>query len=113
MYELSSTEKLILLAVMVESEYGRKLTTKGKVYRRYVELSKMAGIEPITQRRALDVLKALAREGILWVKVDSFGRYGRTTVVKLLAPPQALCQEIVEDLLVGEVAEEVCPQASP
>jgi Cdc6-like AAA superfamily ATPase len=105
---LNTTEKLVLLAAIVETDYGKKPTTKGKVYRRYVELSKLAGVEPVTPRRVLDVLKSLAGMGILWVKAHSFGRYGRTTVVKLLAPPQALCQELTEDLLVGELAEGIC-----
>jgi cell division control protein 6 len=113
MYGLSLTEKLLLLATLIETNHGRKPTTMGRLYRRYVELSKLTGIEPVTQRRILDVLKALAKTGILWVRVDSFGRYGRTTLVKLLAHPASLCQEIVEDLLVGEVAEEVCRDASP
>jgi cell division control protein 6 len=105
---LSTTEKLVLLATLVETDYGKKPTTKGKVYIRYMELSELAGIKPVTQRRLLDVLKNLANMGILWVKVNSFGRYGRTTLVKLLAPPQALCQELVEDMLIGEVAEGIC-----
>jgi Cdc6-like AAA superfamily ATPase len=108
MYSLSSTEKLVLLAVMIETDYGRKPTTTGKVHRRYVELSKLVDIEPVTQRRALDVLKSLAGMGIIWVKATSLGRHGRTTVVKLLAPPASLCQELIEDMLVGEIADGVC-----
>jgi cell division control protein 6 len=105
---LSTTEKLVLLAIMVETDYGKRLTIKGKVYRRYAELSKLSNIEPVTPRRVLDVLKRLAGMGILWVRVNSFGRHGRTTMVKLLAPPSNLCPTLVEDLIVGEIAEEVC-----
>ncbi|MCC5989987.1 MAG: hypothetical protein LM558_00560 [Thermosphaera sp.] len=93
---------------MIETGYGVRVTHTGRVYRRYVELSRLAGVEPVTQ----DVLKNLAGMGILWVKATSLGRHGRTTVVKLLAPPQALCQELTEDLLVGEIAEEICRNAS-
>jgi cell division control protein 6 len=98
---------------MVETDYARKVTSMGKVYRRYVELSKLANIEPVTQRRIQDVIKNLAEMGVLWTRVDSFGRYGRTTLIKLLAPLQALCQELTEDLLVGEIAEEICKDANP
>jgi len=105
---LNTTEKLLLLAIVVETDYARRATSMGKVYARYVELSKLCNVEPVTRRRVLDIFKALAREGVLWVKVTSLGRYGRTTLVKLLAPPVSLCQELAEDLLVGEVAEEVC-----
>jgi Cdc6-like AAA superfamily ATPase len=112
-HELSTTEKLLLLAIMVETDYAREITSMGKVYARYVELSRLAGVEPVTRRRTLDVLKNLAGMGILWVKVASLGRHGRTTVVKLLAPPQALCPTLVEDMLIGEVAEEVCRDANP
>jgi Cdc6-like AAA superfamily ATPase len=113
MHGLSLTEKLLLLAVLVETGYGMRATHTGKIYARYVELSKLANVEPITARRALDVLKNLAGMGILWVKASNLGRHGRTTVIKLLAPPASLCQEIVEDLVIGEVAEEVCSRASP
>jgi cell division control protein 6 len=105
---LNTTEKLVLLAAMVETGYGRGTATKGRVYSRYVELSRQAGVEPVTPRRVLDAIKALAGEGILWAKVASLGRYGRTTLVKLLHNPGELCQELVEDLLVGEVAERIC-----
>jgi Cdc6-like AAA superfamily ATPase len=105
---MNATEKLVLLAALIETDYGRRPATKGKVHRRYAELSRLAGVEPVTPRRVLDVLKNLAGMGILWIKATSLGRYGRTTLVKLLAPPQALCQELTEDLLVGELAEEIC-----
>ncbi len=112
-YDLNLTEKLVLLAVIVETESGRRPSHTGKVYRRYVELSRITGVEPVTQRRVLDILKNLAGSGILWTRVDSSGRYGRTTVVKLLAPPSTLCPTLTEDLLIGDVAEEVCRDASP
>jgi Cdc6-like AAA superfamily ATPase len=105
---LNTTEKLILLATMIETDYGKKPTIKGKVYNRYVELSRQAGVEPVTPRRVLDVIKVLAKEGILWITTRSFGRYGRTTLVKLLYNPGELCQGLTEDLLVGEVAERIC-----
>jgi len=112
---LNTTEKLVLLAAMVETGYGRGTATKGRVYSRYVELSRQAGVEPVTPRRVLDAIKALAGEGILWAKAVSLGRYGRTTLVKLLHNPGELCRELAEDLLVGEVAERICgdPRARP
>jgi cell division control protein 6 len=110
---LNTIEKLVLLAILVETDYGKKPTTNGKLYSRYVELSRLVDIKPVTQRRTLDVLKNLAEMGILWVRVNSFGRHGRTTLVKLLAPPASLCPMLIEDLVVGEMAEEVCRDASP
>jgi cell division control protein 6 len=111
--QLNLTGKLVLLAVIVETGYGRRLAGTGRIYRRYAELSRLVGVEPVTQRRVLDVLKDLAKEGVLWAKVGNLGRHGRTTVVKLLALPATLCPVLVEDLLVGEVAEEVCRDANP
>jgi Cdc6-like AAA superfamily ATPase len=109
----SSTEKLVLLATIIETGHGRRPACTGRVYARYVELSKLCKVKPVTRRRVLDILKNLAGSGILWVRVGNLGRHGRTTLIKLLAPPASLCQDLVEDLVVGEVAEEVCPQASP
>jgi len=108
MQGLSLVEKLALLAVMVETEFGRRPSHTGKVYRRYAELSKLCDVKPVTLRRISDVLKGLAREGVLYVRVHSFGRYGRTSLVKLLQPPHKLCTTLAEDLLIGEMAEEVC-----
>jgi len=105
---LNTTEKLVLLAALIETDYGRRPVTKGRVYMRYMELSRLAGMEPVTPRRVLDVLKSLAGMGILWIKATSLGRYGRTTLVKLLAHPASLCQELAEDLLIGELAEGIC-----
>jgi cell division control protein 6 len=105
---LNTTGKLVLLAALLETDYGRKTTTKGKVYSRYVELTRQAGVEPVTPRRVLDVIKALAEEGILWTTTRSFGRHGRTSVIKLLSQPGELCQALTEDLEVGELAEEIC-----
>jgi Cdc6-like AAA superfamily ATPase len=108
MYDLNLTEKLVLLAIMIETGYGRRYATTGRVYRRYVELSKLCDMKPVTQRRVYGVVRNLAKEGLLWARAGSFGRYGRTTVVKLLAPPSILCPTLVEDMIVGAMAEEVC-----
>jgi Cdc6-like AAA superfamily ATPase len=105
---LSLTEKLVLLAVMVETGYGAVAARSGGVYARYVELSRLAGVKPVTRRRVRDVIRGLAGMGVLQARVASFGRHGRTTVVKLLAPPATLCRELAEDLLAGWVAEEAC-----
>ena len=105
---LTLTEKLVLLAVVIETNHGKKPTTNGKLYKRYVELSRLVDIKPVTQRRTLDILRNLAGMGIVSVKVRSFGRYGRTSIVVLLQPPASLCQELAEDLLIGELAEGIC-----
>jgi cell division control protein 6 len=107
-YVLNLAEKLVLLAIIIETDYGRMPVHTGKVYKRYVELSRIANVEPITQRRTLDVLKNLARSGILRTRVHSFGRYGKTTLILLLQPPHKLCTTLVEDMLIGEMAEEIC-----
>jgi cell division control protein 6 len=107
-YALNLTEKLLLLAIIVETDYGSSPTSMGKVYARYVELSKLCNVEPATRRRVLDVLKNLTKTGILRTRVHSFGRYGKTTLILLLQPPSTLCPVLVEDLIVGEVAEEIC-----
>jgi cell division control protein 6 len=107
-YALNLTEKLLLLAIIVETDYGSSPTSMGKVYARYVELSKITGMQPATQRRVLDVLKNLTKTGILRTRVHSFGRYGKTTLILLLQPPHKLCTTLVEDLLIGEMAEEIC-----
>jgi Cdc6-like AAA superfamily ATPase len=112
-YALNLTEKLVLLAVLVETEYGSVPSTTGKVYARYVELSKLAGVTYVTKRRMQDVLKSLAKSGVLRVRVQSFGMYGKTSIIVLRQPPHSLCPTLVEDLLIGEVAEEVCRDATP
>lgn len=110
---MNLTEKLLLLAIIVETDYGSSPASMGKVYARYVELSKICNVEPATRRRVLDVLKNLKGAGILRTRVHSFGWYGRTTLILLLQPPHSLCQELTEDLVVGEIAEEICRDVTP
>jgi Cdc6-like AAA superfamily ATPase len=107
-YALNTTEKLVLLAVLVDTEYGSVPSTTGKVYARYVELARLCKMKPITRRRMQDVLKSLVKVGILRVVVRSFGMYGKTSIIVLRQPPSTLCPTLTEDLLIGEMAEEIC-----
>jgi Cdc6-like AAA superfamily ATPase len=113
MYALNLTEKLLLLAIIVETGYGSRPTSTGKVYARYAELARLHKVKPITMRRLQDVLKGLAKTGILRVRVQSFGRYGKTSIIVLRQPPHSLCLTLIEDLIIGEAAEEVCKDTSP
>jgi hypothetical protein len=34
--------------------------------------------------------------------------YGKTSIIVLRQPPSTLCPTLTEDLLIGEMAEEIC-----
>jgi cell division control protein 6 len=75
--------KVVLWAVYVLEKSQLKVITTGDLYKVYLELCKIIGLDPITPRRANSLLNELSMLGIVNTKVVSMGRHGRTTKVSL------------------------------
>ncbi|MFB6147821.1 MAG: cell division control protein Cdc6, partial [Candidatus Nanohaloarchaea archaeon] len=58
-------------------EEGQNLTT-GQTYSKYREVANRVGKEPITQRRAQDLIDELDMLGVYRAEVESKGKHGRT-----------------------------------
>ncbi|HFC49591.1 MAG TPA: AAA family ATPase [Thermofilum sp.] len=99
--------KLVLASIyMLEKERARNLTT-GMIYNRYVELSRVIGIDPVTQRRVSEILNELDMMGIINARVVSLGRYGRTKIISLSVPKNSIKEGLEEDLLLLGLADMV------
>ncbi len=97
--------KLVLAAIYaLDRDRVRNITT-GVIYNRYVELTKLLGVEPVTQRRVSDIINELDMLGIINARVVSLGRYGRTKVIKLSVPRKSIEEGLKEDLVLLGVSE--------
>lgn len=79
---LPTHSKLILLGIILQEEVGNVKLTTGEVYDTYCQLSKRAGLGPLTQRRVTDLISELDMLGLINAKVKSFGRGGRTKEIQ-------------------------------
>ncbi len=72
--------KLVLLAILINTETG-KTTTTGEVYNTYTRICNKIRLETVTQRRVSDIINELDMLGIINAKVVSRGRYGKTKII--------------------------------
>jgi cell division control protein 6 len=79
---LPTHSKLILLGIIIQDEAGNTKLTTGEVYDTYCQLSKRAGLSPLTQRRVTDLISELDMLGLINATVKSFGRGGRTKEIQ-------------------------------
>ncbi|NHJ41125.1 MAG: ORC1-type DNA replication protein [Asgard group archaeon] len=97
--------KLVLWSVYVLEKSKLKIITTGDLYKVYLELCKITGLDPITPRRANSLLNELSMLGIVNTKVVSMGRYGRTTKVSLSVSPREVRNILLEDFHIKRVSD--------
>jgi cell division control protein 6 len=90
--------KLVLLSIYLLEREGVKNLTTGVIYNKYVEIAKMMGIDPVTQRRISDIINELDMSGIVNARVVSLGRYGRTKVIRLSTSIKNIEEGLQDDL---------------
>jgi len=101
--------KLVLLAIYILEKNNVKNLTTGLIFNKYVELTKMLGIDPVTQRRVSDILNELDMAGIVNASVVSLGRYGRTKIIKIGASLKSIEEGLQEDLFMLGATEMITP----
>lgn len=96
---LPTQSKLILLGCIIDGFKGKKgyVSHTSEIYNIYKEISRMVGIEVLTQRRMTDLLTELDTLSIINAKPIFKGRYGRTKEVTLTAPGQVYLSIVMED----------------
>lgn len=99
--------KLVLLAIYLLERDGARNITTGMIYNRYVEITKLLGIDAVTQRRVSDIINELDMSGIVNARVVSLGRYGRTKVIRLSTSLRNIEEGLQEDLFLLGVTEMV------
>lgn len=88
--------KLILFTIHELTKNGGKTTT-GEVYTYYKSLCMRLGIENVTQRRVSDIISELDMVGLITAQLISRGRYGKTRVLSLAVPSEAIVETLKED----------------
>ncbi len=62
----------------------------GEVYNIYRDVCKQSGLRPLTQRRVSDIIGEFDMLGIIYARVISKGRYGRTREISVSIPENTL-----------------------
>lgn len=88
--------KLVLLAILMNTEIG-KTTTTGEVYNTYVNICGKIRMETVTQRRVSDIINELDMLGIINAKVVSRGRYGKTKIITINIRSNTLYEALSRD----------------
>ena len=106
---LPTQSKLILLAILLQEQYNKKMETKGaittgEVYEIYKELSKKTRTDRLTQRRVADLVSELDMLGVITARVISKGRYGRTRDIKMSSSADEIMKILHEDEVFKELS---------
>ncbi len=88
--------KLILYSIVKILEGGGEATT-GEIYLTYRDMVKSYGLDPVTQRRASDIISELDMVGLISAVTVNRGRYGKTRVVKLQVSPEVVLEALRAD----------------
>ena len=94
---LPTQSKLVLLSAVLLCYNGDSNITTGEAYNVYKQMSRIIGVEVLTQRRVTDLISELDMLGILNATVVSKGRYGRTKEISLSVPIDSTTKVLFED----------------
>lgn len=94
---LPTQSKLVLLSAVLLCYNGDSNITTGEAYNVYKQMSRIIGIEILTQRRVTDLISELDMLGILNATVVSKGRYGRTKEISLSIPTDSTLKVLFDD----------------
>ncbi len=76
--------KLVLFSIsLIDEIKNGGSSTMGEFYDLYEKIADRMGVSSLTQRRVADIIGELSNLGLIDSKVQSFGRYGRTTTVTM------------------------------
>ncbi len=101
---LPTQSKIVLLAIILTEEVSGGQLTTGDVYNTYRELAKRAGLGALTPRRVTDLLSELDMLGIIYARVISKGRYGRTKEISLSVDVENTKKALAEDEIVRDIS---------
>ena len=107
---LPTQSKLLLLAILLQEKYNKKMDTTGaittgEVYEIYKDLCKKTRTDILTQRRVTDLISELDMLGVITARVISKGRYGRTRDIKMSSPTEDIMKMLKEDDLFEELSK--------
>jgi len=109
---LSDSEKIVIFSALVLDEANGGCFHNGgdfpirKLYKKHQQVRRKLRMDPLTERRILQLVSQLAARGLLDAHVKSLGRDGRMTKVTLGIPPTVIRSALGEDFLVGRFIKE-------
>ena len=77
----------------------------GEFYDLYERIADRMGISSLTQRRVADIIGELTNLGLIDSKVQSFGRYGRTTTATLNYSSSRMKDIVLSDEVLGQLKD--------
>ncbi len=100
--------KLVLLSIMILNKRGdHARVTTGEIFNKYKELCRNLGVGEVTQRRVSEIISELDMLGIINARIVSFGRYGRTKIIRLAVSPKSIIEGISTDLSISPLLESI------
>ncbi len=106
-YELVETQpkqhQLTLYAIIEVCSNRKERIFTGEVYEVYKRICSQTGLRPLTQRRVSDIIGEFDMLGIIYARVISKGRYGRTREISLSIPESTLpkIQKLLSTMISG------------
>jgi len=93
--------QLVLYAILKITEKTKKIIYTGEIYEYYKGLCIETSQRPLTQRRVSDIIAEFDMLGLIYGKIISKGRYGRTREISLSIPPDSKLKikQILKDSL--------------
>jgi len=89
-YELVKTQpkqhQLVLYSILKVSEKRKERLFTGEVYEEYKNLCEVVELRPLTQRRISDIIGEFDMLGIIYARIISKGRHGRTREITVSIP---------------------------
>jgi len=100
--------KLVLLSIMILNKRGDQVrVTTGEIFNKYKELCRNLGVGEVTQRRVSEIISELDMLGVINARIVSFGRYGRTKIIRLAVSPKSIIEGISTDLSISPLLESI------
>ncbi|WII08101.1 orc1/cdc6 family replication initiation protein [Methanomassiliicoccales archaeon LGM-RCC1] len=105
---LNDQLKIVLMSIIKITEKGQKTMITGEVYSSYKDICEIIGYSSLTQRRVADMISELDMLGLIYARVKSYGRNGRTKEIEL-----NLSRDIVDLLKEDELFKDLVNYKPP
>ncbi|MCL5874311.1 MAG: orc1/cdc6 family replication initiation protein [Candidatus Thermoplasmatota archaeon] len=98
--------KLVLFSIaLIDEIKNGGSSTMGEFYDLYEKIADRMGVSSLTQRRVADIIGELSNLGLTDSKVQSFGRYGRTTTATLNYGSSKIKEILIADEMLSQLKD--------
>lgn len=107
---LPPNQRLLLVSIVYLSRKRDSKLTTGRVKRVFDFFAEKLGRPTISLRRFNDYISELETLGLISASIVSFGRYGRTRIIKLEVPLDTIEEFLKKDDIYNELFSETIPR---